>query len=1050
MYRYDEVRAAFKARVTEILEGYLKEHWDGREPHGDWYSIRCPLHEDTNASCSLSKNGGDLNCHGGCGHVKLFEWWSRFRGLPDEAAGLEDMATLLGVEEAGVASPSKPSAIKTVNEASHKRWMHALWDDPAHHLLREALAARGFERRHLEDYELGAVRTRTSSRLVFPYFQDGELLGRCKSWTPQGSPRWQWHGDKKVDCAGLWPRQEPPPDVDLMIVEGEWDCLAVREIARWPVFCYAWNGGASYSIEAYHIPFSIEGRKVYLCFDVDVWQGPNVDKAFVPHDQKRAHFLQRHGKLIETARVLEDLGADVHILTVPIDPKLNFKGDIRDWINDSDPANFDELPCTPLWQALEPQGDVIVCPSVEECVRHVGKRVSTRVKLSSPANEDYYLNLAASIVSCMQDQGDMCKTCPVSQNIDSVDWTDKKTAVDGDRVRATSILVKGKLKSFDKVVLHDMIRVPVMCRACEITHFPDPDHTKEAWWIDNPDGHDIFALVRAEQGRKLSPGDDIEIEAIPTMTHDDPISFLSVSKYNYLDPHDYRLKPEEITDLELLAPGNADCNEVSKFLIERSLDLTDNVTKIYGQDADIMHMTVLLVLMSSLWVKDESGDPQRGWGDVAIVGRQGSGKSLLLKRMRKHFGVDEAAYLAATPHNWSPAGITIGMEQRNVASKQYRAKPGLFPRNNGKCIMIDEFHSVTDTDAMKDEKGFMSNLQSARSDGVMSSAKMGAATLPSAVRLITVSNNSPESKEYRCEEVMDLYKRTEQVRRLDSAMWIERYDGPKSITDPVPNVWTHERCERLMRRAWAMKPDDIIVTEGAEFEIARLVCEWTEKYKYAIDRIPLFGGAEKSQSLRRMAVSVANMCFSHPEDEPHRCLVTEAHVIVAANWFDITWNNIDYDRFAADCASRSSLADELECEKLLIKWGVRYQFNHPADFDENEVINVLDMISHSDGISFARAKQIIGKLPEGQRVDDEALQWQKEGLAQNLWLIVSDKRSRFGVMNLTSEGRNLLKAIKQWCAFPKIYAPRAMDLMRGNTEDMQSMGAFDRVNRDLR
>jgi hypothetical protein len=683
-------------------------------------------------------------------------------------------------------------------------------------------------------------------------------------------------------------------------------------------------------------------------------------------------------------------------------------------------------------------------------VRHVGKRVATRIKLSSPANEDYYLNLAASIVSCMQDQGDMCKTCPVAQNIDSVDWTDKDNSVEGDRVRATGILVKGKLRSFDKTVLHDMIRVPPMCRACKITHFPDLTHTKEAWWVDNPDGHDIFALVRTDQGRKLSPGDDIEIEAIPTMTHDDPISFLSVGSYNYLDPHDFRLKPEEISDLEMLSPDSSEHSAVSAFLVERCADLTDNVTKIYGPEADLMHFTVLMVIMSSLWVNDESGDPQRGWGDVAIVGRQGSGKSLLLKRIRKHFGIDESAYLAATPHNWSPAGITIGMEQRNVASKQYRAKPGLFPRNNGKCIMIDEFHSVTDTDAMKDEKGFMSNLQSARSDGVMSSAKMGAATLPAAVRLITVSNNSPDGREYRCNEVMELYKRTEQVRRLDTAMWIERYDGPKELDERVPPVWTSKRCERLMRRAWAMKPEDIVITKDAEFEIARLVMEWTEKYKFAIDKIPLFGGAEKSQSLRRMAVSIANMCFSHPEDEPHRCLVTTAHVIVAANWFDLTWQNIDYARFSEDCARRSSLVDELECERLLIKWGVKIKFDQPSEFDENEVVNILDLIAHSDGISFSRAKQIIGKLPDGQRTEDEALQWQKDGLAQNLWLIARDKRSKFGVMTLTREGRSLLKKVKAWCAHGEVYAPRARDLMKHNTEGMMGMEEFDRVSRDLR
>jgi hypothetical protein len=1052
LHRYDEVRAVFKARITEVLDGYLKEHWDGREASGDWYSVRCPLHEDRNASCSLSKNSGQLNCHGGCGRLKLFEWWAQFRGLDDEQEGLKDMAGILGVEESSgspTGRPNKSGQITKVTESLHRQWIHDLWEDPFHQPLRDELAARGFSRRHLEDYELGAVKTRTTSRLTFPYVQDGTLINRCKSWTPSGNPRWQWHGDKNVDCIGLWPRDEPPPGEDVLIAEGEWDALAARELAKWPIYAYAWNGGAGQSIEAHQVHFNMGGRRVFICFDLDTWQGPDPDEAFVPHDQKRAEFLHRRAAMIKMARVLEDLGADVYILTVPLDPKVDYKADLRDWISKSDTANFDEIPCISLADAMAELRKVTEVEDLGSALEVPGKAVKLKVQLSSQGNEDNYLNLAMSIISCNQDQGEMCKTCPVAKGISSIDWMDAKSSLEGDRVRASNFMVRGRLKNFDGVVAHDMLGVSQGCKAFRVDHQPEPGFRKEAWWLANEKGNDVFAMVRSMKEHQLVPGDEIEVEAIPTMTIGDPISFLSVHAYKYLDPQSFRLAPEEAADLDAFSPNNRDLEDSKYFILERIYDLVSNVTGIYGDDSLLMHQTVLMVLMSSLWVNDRHGEPLRGWGDAAIIGRQGSGKSKVLKNLHSHFGA-EGAYIEATPTNWSAAGITIGYEQRNVNSKQMRPKPGVFPKNNGRLVMIDEFHSLGATNAWSTDE-FVANLQSARSDGLMSAFKIGGhVKLKAAVRFITVSNNSPDAKDYRCREIMDLYRKPEQVRRLDTAMWIERYDGPKSLDDPPPHIWTKARCERLMKRAWALQPGDILFEEDAERKIDEFIEKWSDVYRCAIDEIPIFSGAEKEQSLRRMSVSVANMCFSHPEGDPNKCLVTDVHVTIAAKWFEETWSNLDYRRFAEDCSRKAELVNEIECEQLLLKWGVVQESTGIVRVNMNEILNTLDMISHDSGISMGRARQIIGKLQEGQRVDDEALQWQKRGEINNLWFIAKDGRSKFGKMMLTQQGRALLDAMRYWCQNAELYTPRVEALMRSDIEDMMPMSKWDEANSDLR
>jgi hypothetical protein len=641
----------------------------------------------------------------------------------------------------------------------------------------------------------------------------------------------------------------------------------------------------------------------------------------------------------------------------------------------------------------------------------------------------------------------MCKKCPVAKGMGSADWTDPKLSVIGDRLRATEMLVRGKTKAFDSAVAHDVIKVPAACRAFNIEHLPEPGFRKTAWWVDVQDGNDIFAIIRANGKDNLRAGNDVDLHAVPALTDGTPISFLSVIGYEFRDPFSFRLGEAEIGDLDSFSPNSRDPKAVGMFMLERVRDLITNVTGIYGTDAELMHIAVVMTIMTSLWVKNKAGLVKRGWGDVAIVGDPGSGKSQALKLIREHFGIDSEAYHAATPDNWSPAGITIGMEQRSVSSKQWRGKPGLFPRSHGKCIMIDEFHSVTDSEAMKDTKGFMAQLQSARSEGKMSSAKMGAATLDAAVRLVTVSNITSESRDYRCREVMIRYKRPEQVRRLDSAVWVEVYNGPHETDSNPSHLWTSTRCERLMRRAWALKPDDIIVEAEAEAKIGEIVTEWNERFKHSISKIPLHSGPEKAESLRRMSVALANICFSHPGDDPHKCLVTEAHVLVAADWFEETWMNIDYAKFAEDCTRRAYLLDELECEKLLLQWGVPIS-STPEPYDSNEILNVLDMISDPAGITFSRAQTIIGKIDGDLRA--EALKWVKAGEIQNLWYKAESVRSDFGRFILTEAGRVLLERIRDWVPWEEHYAPRVRDLMLSNTESMMKMSEFDSVSRDLR
>jgi len=78
------------------------------------------------------------------------------------------------------------------------------------------------------------------------------------------------------------------------------------------------------------------------------------------------------------------------------------------------------------------------------------------------------------------------------------------------------------------------------------------------------------------------------------------------------------------------------------------------------------------------------------------------------------------------------------------------------------------------------------------------------------------------------------------------------------------------------------------------WELAMTICGEWEADGYDIEKITLFTGVEKAESIVRVAIAVANLCFSHPEGDIYAVDVRDVHVEWAAKWIEKCWANLEY------------------------------------------------------------------------------------------------------------------------------------------------------------
>lgn len=860
-----------------------------------WQACQCPCCTDTDGSCSISRESGFINCKQCSRKMDLYEWWREAHGAKDDWDACHQIGEKLGVKY------EKPKARKG---SRGKRMTPELLDLAIDQLISspEAEWAREFfKKRDLWDIQQLAsfgVGFLDGSIIFAQWAPDGSLRDRYRIYNPTAKSKWTWSSLGSGTPQGFWPAcpQDIPQNAEIMLCEGEFDVLAAWKQAKLhrretPICAFTWTGGAGSPVQSNLMPPLWAKRHVYICYDNDTFQGPDFDKARAPNPKKLREMGRRRESMIHG--VVDKFTANKHpvtLLTVAIDPVDRFGSDFRDWIADG--RKFDELPRCSVDDLVVNHEEPIECSHSEvftntgELVHFQGSvTVIERLALMVPV---------ISRIDCPMGSKNCCRDCPVMRK-----FADQEIIWSQHRGVLLNALMSRNPEAF---IVKKLIQKPNACNECNIEHV----ETKVgAHWRSSDGGsEDSNAMQELHIISMDSPSLSGTIGVTGYAQYTDKSVGVLAIKLEQLDKAEVDLD-EYHQDLLQLCPWRSDDEAaIDRYLQTMVGDYTNNITQIYGRPE--IHIGTMLVAHSALWYELD-GHRFRAWLDACFFGGTRLGKSETIKRLFEYWklGVNFTAM-----DNFSRAGLTVG-----GADNGARMQPGLFPKNNRKMLFLDEFHHMTDGD-----RGVMMHLQSARDEGKVSALKVyGDLKLPAAVRLITAGNwakRTRSSFQFYCQHLQAFYGVPEALSRMDFAWCIDTQ--VKMVPEEAEHHWTPELARALILRAWAMEPHQIKMPKECVDLAKQTALEWDSIY--AADDLALHTGAEKFHSILRIAIAIANMCYSHPDGKPEECQVRMVHVRWAINWLIHCWENLQYDQFSASRISARTLKQPYRIECALTVW----------------------------------------------------------------------------------------------------------------------------------
>lgn len=897
---FSRVKVALESQADAILSEYgIKHHREGTVLKGDWTTgYLCPLCGDKSGSASFTHQLY-LKCHQCATKADVFDWLARHTGK--KAWELcKALAARLSVVLPNSKAPAKRAGAMPIRmtEDICQRAIVDLWDHKDADAARSVLSDRKLDDQLvLAELEVGWIK----GWIIFPTRDEkGQLHERFRAWNPgSNQTKWMWFGQGSGG-PGIWPCTAAPEGCRVLLLEGESDVMTaiVRLKLRdhgWHV-C-TWTAGATSCPQAKDIPRALHGREVFIGYDNDVFQGPRYHDYWIETkpgknpDHARTALEQRLKNLLhKVGPTFKSLGCKVTILECPVDPKEKFGGDFRDWV-DAGGRELKDWPAYPL-DDLPDYGKLVIDLPFGEVFGVANKIVRTRVQVEAIARDDVLL---ASIfeMKCEMGQHPACAQCPGARLfpdgvIDMKDYQ-RELAVGLEQQQVC-----------DKII-RDVVQRPRGCPRVEVVPV---DIVNGSEWKGCQPGKVEDAAQRSLHIFSADPpslSGEMEVEGICYPNARGNGVVMLADKVRQLDKAEVDIAPVLQELLQECPSFSNKIEDIDAFLDRRARDLSFHVTKIYGRrDIHIAHD----LLMHSVRRATLFGATQRAWLDICVFGDTRSGKSLTFRRLYEFHGLG-IHHTAVS--NISRAGLLMG------ADKNGMLKPGLLPRCNGKACMLDEFHFLVQNTLEHP----MSWMQSVRDDGVASGVKIyGNRDLPAAVRLAVIANwmrNRRRIFEFDCEHLGALYGAPETLARMDFGLVVNG-KPEQSFLEPVPQFWNKERTRTLLLRAWAMEAEQVLIDDDAQ-ELAKAHCkDWEETYDST--NLPLFTPEEKSYSLLRIAIALANVVFSHPKNDPYSVHVRQVHVQWAANWLTHTWKTSGYDLYSAKRRDQQRVVKVFEAERL--------------------------------------------------------------------------------------------------------------------------------------
>lgn len=316
---------------------------------------------------------------------------------------------------------------------------------------------------------------------------------------------------------------------------------------------------------------------------------------------------------------------------------------------------------------------------------------------------------------------------------------------------------------------------------------------------------------------------------------------------------------------------------VTQKLLEIHRDFTANVHQIGGRFD--LSIGVDLCYHSVIGFRFAGQPIHKGWFELLVMGDTGTGKTTLIERIMRHYGLGE---LIAGEDSKRTGLVYASIQMQG----QWILRWGKIPQNDRRLLVIDEFAGIPG-----EEVGKMTQLRSegrARGGGVNADYETWART-----RLILITNPRNNRGQmagfnYGVQAVEDLFDEAQDLRRVDLAMIAEKDEVKTELINKrwdksdLAHVYTADLCRSLVLWAWSREPHQIEWQPGAEDCVLR----WADRLgdTYECD-IPLAERADLRLKLARIAAAVAARLFS-TDAEAKKLLVTTEHVDFAATFMD--------------------------------------------------------------------------------------------------------------------------------------------------------------------
>lgn len=948
-------------RVTEAVaqapETIAREEGVRHHKHGESFTLRSEWNAgflcilgcgDKSGSASFTRELF-FRCHQCAAKADVFDWLAQVRGT-DPWTECKRLADRFNITLKTKTLPKSRALPPRMSEDLVASCTHALLEsDQAGHARSFLKERKLWQPRLLAELGIGWLR----GYITFPQRNAaGELYDRYRGYSPGSKPPWRWLG-KGSGGPRVWPEERLPSSGDkILLLEGEWDVLTA--LIRLRLHEQGWTpctftSGAGAMPKTHDLPRWMHGREVHIAYDNDTFQGPDyanykIQTKGAQDFNKAQHALDsRLTNLLERiCPTLQKLGGKAWVKACPIDPLETWGADLRDWVegggrdlNDWPTWEFDALP------ELHPEYEEV---GFDEVFGKIGRRVKTVVQLAS-VQEGSVAIPELSDIDCARGGAPACNTCPAMAYAPEwiVDWADHP------RHLAQSLI------SGDPDYLIKHVLTPA--RGCPKAEFVHKDAASGCvWGAQRPESNtadsksEVLSMISREK-----PSMTGEMEVVGTV-HSLPKGgfYMRVDDLKALDEQTVDLDPF-LGDLLLECPWRARTpDEIDDYLEKRWQDHTSHVTKIKGQrEVYITHE----LLMHSTLTMTRGGVEEKGTVDACIFGDTTTGKSATINRL---FDFHRLGVMHASAENTSRAGLVGGTDRKQ------RFMPGLFPRCHKKALVLDEVHKLV----KGVDKHWADWVQDCRRVGQASSVKVsGSIKVPARARFLAISNWTRESKSafgHICEHLRNLYGSPEAIGRIDFALAVEadksslREELPK-----VPQFWTVERTRALILRAWSQTVEMVHVDDEVHDLIDEQCYSWNDRFGFN-ERVPLFNVHGTGNSLLRVAIAIANVCFSHVEGKPLHVHVRKVHAEWAIEWIKLTWERNDFASYAEKSKSLQAIHSPLDAEKHLTArlslsdYGVAINVlsNLSSTFNVEEFCVIAGMERHEATKWLARAQQL--------------------------------------------------------------------------------------------